>query len=263
MQRMAQCINTLADFCGKRDVDALTPQALQAKYGFDKADVMVLFGGSILEGGHVLAQAIKDGAAKYYIIVGGEGHTTQTLRDKMHAAYPAVETAGLPEAQVFAQYLEKVHGLYADALECKSTNCGNNITYLLELMKEKGIACESVILTQDASMQRRMEAGLKKHAGDDLTIINFAAYRAEVTVKDGKLAFVQDIRGMWDMERYISLLLGEIPRLTDDENGYGPRGKDFIAHVDIPDEVKAAFAELTARYAHLVREANPAYASKQ
>ena len=263
MQRVAQCINLLGEFCGKRDVDALTPQALQKKYGFDKADVMVLFGGSIPEGGRVLAQAMKDGVAKHYIIVGGEGHTTQALRDKMHAAYPDVETAGLPEAQVFAQYLEREHGLKADALECKSTNCGNNITYLLDLLKEKGIAFDSIILTQDASMQRRMEAGLRKYAGDAKCIINYAAYQAEVTVKDGKLAFAQDIWGMWDMERYVSLLLGEVPRLTDDENGYGPKGKDFIAHVDIPEDVQSAFAELTTRYAHLVREANPAYASKQ
>lgn len=44
-----------------------------------------------------------------------------------------------------------------------------------------------------------------------------------------------------------SLLWGEIPRLTDDADGYGPRGKNFIAHVDIPTEVRAA---------------NPAFASR-
>lgn len=30
---------------------------------------------------------------------------------------------------------------------------------------------------------------------------------------------------------------GEIPRLRDDVNGYGPKGKKFIAHVNIPDKV--------------------------
>lgn len=262
MERMAQCINTLGAFLGKRDVEALERRELLEAYGFCRADVMVLFGGSILRGGEVLAQAMKDGAARQYIIVGGEGHTTEALRQKMHAAFPAIRTEGLPEAQVFDAYLRQVHGLQADFLECKSTNCGNNITYLLELLKENGIACDSIILTQDAAMQRRMQAGLEKHAEKPLRIINYAAYQAKAVVKDGRLAFDEYIWGMWDMERYISLLLGEIPRLTDDENGYGPKGKDFIAHVDIPDEVKAAFEELTTRYAHLVREANPAYASK-
>ena len=50
---------------------------------------------------------------------------------------------------------------------------------------------------------------------------------------------------MWDIERYVSLLLGEIPRLTDDNNGYGPNGKNFIAHVDIPQNVQSAFNEVS------------------
>ena len=67
---------------------------------------------------------------------------------------------------------------------------------------------------------------------------------------------------MWEMERYVSLLMGEIPRLGDDENGYGPSGRDFIAHVEIPEEVRHAFEELKKRYGDHVREANPLYASK-
>ena len=36
-------------------------------------------------------------------------------------------------------------------------------------------------------------------------------------------------------------MLGELPRLRDDINGYGPLGRDFIVHVDIPAEVEAAW----------------------
>ena len=183
MERMAQCINILGAFCGRRDVKALTQSALREKYGFPQADLMVLFGGSILAGGEVLAQAMREQAAKHYVIVGGEGHTTEALRQKMHAEFPAIETAGLPEAQVFERYLEYRYGLQAELLECKSTNCGNNITFLLELLKENGIAFESIILTQDASMQKRMEAGLRKYAGEEKRIINFAAYEAKVVVR--------------------------------------------------------------------------------
>ena len=32
--------------------------------------------------------------------------------------------------------------------------------------------------------------------------------------------------------------MGEVPRLRDDEHGYGPLGRGFIAHVDVPDEVE-------------------------
>ena len=67
---------------------------------------------------------------------------------------------------------------------------------------------------------------------------------------------------MWDIERYITLLMGEIPRLTDDKNGYGPMGSNYIVHVDIPDLVKQAFSLLREKYTESIRVANPAYASE-
>ncbi len=256
---VARNINILGNFCGKRDIPALTANALWEKYKIRQADVMVLFGGSILCGGDVLAEGIKNKIAGKYIIVGGEGHTTETLRKKMHGAFPQIETDGLPEAEIFNAYLEHRYGLRADFLECRSTNCGNNITYLLELLRQNRICHDSVILSQDATMQRRMEAGLRKYA--DLTVINYATYSATVKGDGSTLEYTEDIWGMWDMERYVSLLMGEIPRLKDDENGYGPEGKGYIAHVDIPPEVADAFEKLKLIYKDSVREANPLYAS--
>ena len=49
--------------------------------------------------------------------------------------------------------------------------------------------------------------------------------------------------------------MGEIPRLTDNEEGYGPRGKDFLIHIDIPEKVENAFLELKKYYPNMVREA--------
>ena len=53
--------------------------------------------------------------------------------------------------------------------------------------------------------------------------------------------FVGGNSGIWTIDRYLSLLTGELPRLHDDENGYGPRGRDFIVHVEIPHEVETAW----------------------
>ena len=276
-EHTAECMNILGEFCGIRDVPELTPEALKRRFGIRQADVMVLFGGSILCGGDVLAAAMKEHVAKKYVIVGGAGHTTETLRVKMHEAFPEIETGGLPEAKVFEKYIAYRYGLHADFLECRSTNCGNNITYLLDLLKENRITFQNMILTQDASMQRRMDAGLRKYM-PELTIINFSAYKAKVTVapkaetvvSDGSraeglegLRYEKDIWGMWDIERYLTLLMGEIPRLSDDENGYGPKGKDYIAHVDIPEKVEQAFWELKQVYGSMVREANPRFASSK
>lgn len=67
---------------------------------------------------------------------------------------------------------------------------------------------------------------------------------------------------MWDIDRYITLLMGEIPKLTDDENGYGPKGTSYIAHIDILEDIKNAFLSLKQIYGDKVRKANPLYASK-
>ncbi|MBR4866299.1 MAG: YdcF family protein [Clostridia bacterium] len=256
---ISEAINVLGRFCGMRDVPELTQSVLQEKYGFPKADVMVLFGGSILAGGDLLAKAMADGVAKTYIIVGGEGHTTQTLRDVVKAEYPEIETEGLSEAEVYARYLKRVYGMVPDYLETASTNCGNNITNLLTLLKENGVEWKNVILCQDATMQRRMDAGMRKYAPEGTNIINFATYRATVEA-DG---YTSEIRGMWNIDRYVNLLMGEIPRLRDDEHGYGPKGKNFIDHVDIPEEVEAAFRVLREAYGAEIREANPLYASER
>ena len=260
--KTAENINILGKFCGKRDISELSKEKLFEKYGIHQADVMVLFGGSILAGGDLLAKAVKDQIAKKYIIVGGAGHTTETLRQKVQQEYPQIKTTGLPEAEVFQRYLQTVYGCEADELETQSTNCGNNITYLLQLLQEKQIAYNHIIICQDASMQNRMDAGLRKYVADDVTIINYAAYSANVLHNGKELVFEQKIHGMWTMERYVNLLMGEIPRLADDADGYGPKGKDFIAHVDIPEKVKNAFEELKLVYGEQTREANPLYSSK-
>ena len=52
---VAENINILAKFLGTRDIDELNQEELFKRYGIHQVDVMVLFGGSILEGGDVLA----------------------------------------------------------------------------------------------------------------------------------------------------------------------------------------------------------------
>ena len=260
-EELAGAINLLGAYCGRRDLPELSQTALQAQYGLRQADALVLFGGSILAGGDVLAQAIQGQLARHYIIVGGAGHTTEALRQQLAPVLPDLDLAALSEAELFATYIKKAYGLEADYLETESTNCGNNITYLLDLLDREGLDVRSLILCQDATMQQRMDAVLRKYV-PNMTIINYATYQARVLEKDGQLRFAQKIKGMWDMERYISLLMGEIPRLRDDEAGYGPRGRNFLAHVDLPEEVQQAFANLSSDYGRLIREANPRYASK-
>lgn len=289
-----QAMNTLSRFCGPRDIDRLSHTQLHTAFGFDQADIMVLFGGSIVVGGDVLAEGITKHMARNYIIVGGAGHTTEALRATMRELFPHVETDRLPEARIFQNYLSQRYGIHADWLEIESTNCGNNITYLLDLLEREHVAHDSMILVQDATMQRRMAAGMKKFA-PDAAIVNYAAYEATVigqnTIPDADipragicsmdvssvdipkasspnadlpdasgLTFTQAIPGMWNMSKYAELLLGEIERLVDSPNGYGPNGKNYIAHIDVPSAVLRAAQCIKRSGISVPRAANPQFA---
>ena len=164
---------------------------------------MVLCGGSILAGGDLLAKAIRDKIARTYIIVGGAGHTTETLRQQVNTEYPSVETADLSEAEIFQRYLQEIYGCQADFLETESTNCGNNITNFLAMLNEHHIPFDSVILCQDATMQARMDAGLRKYTGNSVKIINYASYIATVCEGGCGLAYEEDIHGMGDCGKLV------------------------------------------------------------
>lgn len=66
---VAENINILAKFLGTRDIDVLNQEELFERYGIHQADVMVLFGGSIVEGGDVLASGIKNSFRKNILLL--------------------------------------------------------------------------------------------------------------------------------------------------------------------------------------------------
>lgn len=258
---VAAAINTLSAFCGPRDVPVLTREQLAAHYGWDQADVVILFGGSLLSGAATLADAVRRDVARTTMIVGGEGHTTSALRAESARVLSGSEPAGTTEAEIFQHHLDARFGLKVDLLERESTNCGNNVTNSLRILDARGLRRDRVVLIQDATMQRRMSAGWK-HADPGAEIVNFAAYTAHVTAtEDGELRYANAPDDMWPTERFVSMLLGEVRRLRDDESGYGPRGTGWVAHVDIPPSVEEAAAMLGTLAAFAPRSADPRWSS--
>ena len=256
---VARCANVLARWCGLRDVSALEKPALarEARLPEGCAELFVLFGGGVTGTVDTLAQAIRAHVAQRYAIVGGRGHATYWLDDAMVRALdtwaddesprPVPGTAS--EAEMLDALLRHRHGLHADVLETRSTNCGNNISYLLDLLEGEGTVPASVILCQDAVMQRRMDATWRRQVQERLAfagtcVINWAAYEAELTDAGAALAWRRAPEGIWPFDTYLGLLLGEVARLTDDAEGYGPRGRDFVVHVDVPAEVQVAAERL-------------------
>ena len=80
------------------------------------------------------------------------------------------------------------------------------------------------------------EAWLRAHPG------------VEVVTRDGPGAYGKAVRS--------ALPMGEVPRLTDDASGYGPAGRGFIAHVDVPPEVQRAFSYLRVTAGFAARAAD-------
>lgn len=251
-------VNTLVDFCAMRDVGALTREAVEAAAG-GRVDVAVLFGGSILAGGDVLARAVTDDVADHFMIVGGQGHSTDALRDAMRRELGWTDVDGRTEAALFDQYLRDRYGVQADLLEHESTNCGSNVRNALALLSAARVLHRRILIVQDASMQRRMDAGFRLYA-PDVRIVNYATHATRVDLVDGRLGFRSPPAGMWPIERYVSLLLGEIPRLTDDRTGYGPAGRGFIAHVDVPATVTDAYHALRSAGIGTARPADQRWA---
>ncbi len=252
----AKDVNVLGEYLARRDVEALTGSALSSALDSGQVDLLILFGGSILCGIDRAARAYQAGLTKVLMVAGGIGHTTQALRDAVAARYPSIQVHGRAEADIIADVLDAAYGIPRDSLliENRSTNCGENAEFALAVARDAGLAPASVLFMQDSSMQRRMHETMRRAWGKGVRLLSYAAYRAEVIVRSGAPAFAtQDIDGLWAMPRYISLLMGEIPRLRDDEGGYGPRGKGYIAHVDIPADVEAAFSRLLAGGAGAVR----------
>jgi uncharacterized SAM-binding protein YcdF (DUF218 family) len=221
----ADSVNTLVRFCARRDVPALTPAAIGGV-----ADVAILFGGSIVAGADVFAAAVRAGAAERYMIVGGQGHTTEALRDVLGEQMDT-------EAALFERYLRRRYDVVVDLIEQESTNCGNNVTNALALLRAGGVPHGHLILVQDATMQQRMDAGFRRHVPSSTRLVNYAAHQ---TFVNDQLAYDDPPAGMWPVDRYVSMLMGEVARLTDDADGYGPAGLGFIAHVDVPASVRRA-----------------------
>lgn len=94
-------------------------------------------------------------------------------------------------------------------------------------------------------MQRRTMATFLRVTRDEPHAprwLSFHGFIPELAQRQDGVDFVPAAEGLWSVDRYLSLITGELPRLRDDATGYGPCGRDFIAHVDIPQNVEQAAA---------------------
>jgi len=246
--RVIQEINLIANLLSRRDIDELTKEDLKRKSGSSKADLLILLGSSDVQSAKLAGQAMMDQVADHLLICGGKGHSTSFLVQNVQreASLSYIQTNDKSEAEILYQILKKNFSIDTKKvfLETTSTNCGSNAHEALRVVQQQALKHSVVILIQDATMQLRTDASFQKEwATEQTTFVNFASRKPQLVLKNNQIQFKMD-NPPWTLERYLSLILGEIPRLKDDPKGYGPKGKGFISHVDIPPEIETAFERI-------------------
>ncbi|PLB49638.1 DUF218 domain protein [Aspergillus steynii IBT 23096] len=225
------------------------------------ADCIVICVSAILDAAETVFTHLEQcpTLTKTLVLCGGIGHSTPFLYDAV-ARHPrfvhlAADIQGLPEARVlhclFTRCFdaERIQSAGCRVLvEDGSTNCGANAIFTKELLRRSGVEVGSVLVVQDPTMARRTVASFEKvFASTGTESPRFASWPVfvpRVALQAGELVYnVPGIPAdrLWSLPRFLGLIVGEIPRLRDDAEGYGPKGKGFIAHVDIPEEVEAAW----------------------
>lgn len=253
-------LNAVVRFLSRTDVPQLTPASLLAHTGLSSVDLLVLIGNSVLHTAVKAADGWRQGIAEKLLIAGGIGHSTSDLRRNVQndPRFSEMDVEEQAEADIFGDLLVQHFGIDESKilLERNSTNCGANASEVYRLLSEHDKRPKTMLIVQDPVMQLRTHASFRRVWSDDpgVRFINCPTFVPLLKSKQRRLAFARpDLAGLWSMERFLSLVMGEIPRLRDDENGYGPRGRGYIEHVDIPAEIEASYERLLPRYGRYAR----------
>lgn len=195
-----------------------------------QADCVILAGNAVIPTIDAACKIARDQQIPL-LISGGIGHSTTFLYSAVaqHPHYNIIRTTGRAEATILADIAHQFWHIPHEKIwiEDQSTNCGENARFSVALLNQATERIHTAIVVQDPTMQRRTMATFRR-----------------ITADNPDAPFVNQLEGLWPVERYLSLLTGELPRLRDDSDGYGPRGRDFIVHVDFPVEVAQAWQTL-------------------
>ncbi|WP_347158187.1 YdcF family protein [Pontibacter chitinilyticus] len=260
-QHQVTLLHTVIRFLAQRDIASLTSSALLSKYKATQADLLILLGSSSLQVAETAAKAYKSGLARELMICGGIGHSTHFLEENIrnHPVYRHIPVGERPEADMLADLLVNYLGVPASTLiiENKSTNCGDNAKQARQVLSGLQKAPKTILLLQDPVLQRRSKASFELVWQQEVGVqfISYATFVPELALAHHKIVYADEAHNEFcSIDRLLSLLMGEIPRLRNDADGYGPNGKGFITAVDIPEDVETAYQELVQVFTEYVRQ---------
>ncbi len=215
-----------------------------------QVDVVVLAGNAVIP---TIDAACRLAAARAVplLISGGVGHSTGYLYEavRQDPRYRTLPVDGRPEAHVLADIAHDYWHIPHSRLvvEDQSTNCGENARFTRTTLESRGLAHRRGIVIPGPDYAAANHGYLRPRLAGATTPpqwLSFPGCSPVLEQTDGQLGFAGGGAGLWPVTRYLGLLLGELPRLQDTPEGYGPRGKDFISHVTFPPEILDAWRQL-------------------
>ncbi|GGC84639.1 YdcF family protein [Enterococcus wangshanyuanii] len=213
-------------------------------------DLTILAGNSLPYLADELVQLYKQGRTSKVMLVGGVGHATPFLAKNFEEL--GISVGATSEAEMYLTYFKERYGLSEEIFltETRSKNSGENARFSLAKMREHDLAPERVLLLEDPILQRRLRATFEKEwRGFGSQFANAVPMIPYIKTIDDNLTFeAQQLNGLWTKDYFLSLVLGEIPRLRNDRNGYGPKGAGYIGSIEIPTEVLSAYEKLSTHY---------------
>jgi uncharacterized SAM-binding protein YcdF (DUF218 family) len=251
--QIAEDLNALARYLALDDFGRapLTNDDLRS------VDVVVLFGNQVVATLVRACSLAQQAPGALLLFSGGVGHATRALYENLCAESGLIAnrhvSSTMTEAEMYSAIAESAFGIPAQRIlvESRSSNSGENARFTICILKDLGFGPGTILLLQDPTMQRRAVLTWQREAQVAGIYSNLLSHPTLVpcveTALDGTLRIRPDqAAGSWSLARLVSILMGEIRRLRDDENGYGPRGRNFITHVDIPEPILESYARLTA-----------------
>lgn len=234
-------LNTISHWLAVNDVNG--EQELHA-------DVAILAGHAVLPG--LIGAFTRLAATDIPLLLsGGMGHSTELLKTALQAMQ--VSSDATSEAQLLADAAVQLSGIKAEQLmiEDQSRNCGENAAFSRRSLLTRELAARRILVIQDPLMQRRTSETFRHEwlrQGQQADFISWPVFVPQLVLQDGQpvIAGAASQQGLWALDRYISMVLGEVRRLRDDKEGYGPLGLGFIGHVDVPRAVEHAWQRLMA-----------------
>jgi uncharacterized SAM-binding protein YcdF (DUF218 family) len=240
-------INTLSTFLALRTIPSLV--------ACPRVSAIVVCGSAVLATVRAAVEALQLGVAPLILFSGGVGHSTPLL-------YAAVAADPVLAGRVTVGALRSEAAVLRDValalgappaallVEEASTNCGANAALSRAALAAAGLpAPAALLLIQDPTMQRRTHASFERafrDAPDGVALHSWAPFVPRARGGGARSELALEPAGVWADDRFLELLLGEVPRLRDAPHGYGPNGAGFIAHVDIPCEVENAHGAVEA-----------------